>query len=226
MISENITLVREKIIRKCRDCGRFEKDVKLIAVSKMHPAASIIEAKKSGLIHFGENKAQELKEKIEIIKEEVFWHFIGHLQTNKVKFIAGNVEMLHSVESEKLAFEINRRMETLNKVQKLLVEVNTSGEDSKYGIRNIEDLLKFADYCVKLENIKVCGLMTMAPFTENKSIIKRCFEKTRMWKEYLKKRGYNLEELSMGMSNDFEIAIEEGSTMVRIGSLIFGERNY
>ncbi|NLT51232.1 MAG: YggS family pyridoxal phosphate-dependent enzyme [Ignavibacteria bacterium] len=226
MISENITLVREKIIQKCRDCGRFEKDVKLIAVSKMHPAASIIEAKKSGLIHFGENKAQELKEKIEIIKEEVFWHFIGHLQTNKVKFIAGNVEMLHSVESEKLAFEINRRMETLNKVQKLLVEVNTSGEDSKYGIRNIEDLLKFADYCVKLENTKICGLMTMAPFTENKSIIKRCFEKTRMWKEYLNKRGYNLEELSMGMSNDFELAIEEGSTMVRIGSLIFGERNY
>jgi hypothetical protein len=143
-----------------------------------------------------------------------------------VKHIINCADLIHSVESEKLADEINMRAEKADKIQNVLIEVNTSDEVSKFGIENFDSLKNLVDYCVKLNNLKLKGLMTMAPYTDDVLVIRNCFRKAREWKDKLNSIGFNLTELSMGMSNDYEIAIEEGSTMVRIGSLIFGERDY
>lgn len=226
MISENLALIRQKISKACSESGREVGSVKLIAVSKNNPVSAILEAHIAGAVFFGENKAQELREKSEIIKQNVIWHFIGHLQTNKVKYVAGCAGVIHSVESEKLAEAIDKRAEAEGIVQKFLIEVNTAEEESKFGITKFEDLKKLADYCNNLQNIQLAGLMTMAPYTDDENVIRNCFGKAREWKDRLNDEGYSLTELSMGMSNDFEIAIKEGSTMVRIGSLIFGERDY
>lgn len=226
MIAENLHIIKEKIEKKCSFCGRDPKEITLIAVSKTRPLSAIEDAFKAGMVNFGENKPQELKSKAESISFPVKWHMIGHLQTNKVKYIINNAEYIHSVDSLKLAEEINNRAEKSGKIQNILLEVNTSGEESKFGLNDKNDILSITNFCKNSGSLKLCGLMTMAPFTDDEMIIRNCFRKTKSLFNRLNEEGYDLKEISMGMTNDFEIAIEEGATMLRIGTAIFGEREY
>lgn len=226
MIAENLAEIKEKISTSCKDAGRNPDEIKRIAVSKYFGIDSIKEASKSGQQIFGENKAQELNLKFEEIGNEVVWHFIGNLQKNKVKYVVKAAEVIHSVDSIDLAEEIDKRAAKLNKVQKILLEVNTSAEDSKSGLISDEDVFELAEYCKTKSNLELLGLMTMAPYTDDMDLIRQSFVRLRKLKEKLNKSGLNLTELSMGMTNDFEIAIQEGSTMLRIGSAIFGDRDY
>lgn len=226
MITQNIKILNEKITAKLKSVGKSYTDIKIIAVSKFNPLESISEAYQNNIINFGENRAQEFCDKAEKINFDVNWHFIGHLQSNKVKSVVEFADYIHSVDSFKLISEINKRAENINKIQKVLLEVKTSHEESKYGITDESEILDIMQQTEKLKNVDVVGLMTMAPFTDEKEIIKNCFKKLRLLKEKINSKGYNLSELSMGMTNDWEEAIEEGSTMLRIGSAIFGERVY
>lgn len=226
MIAENLSLLREKIKKSCERSGRNPNELKLIAVSKYFGLDAILEAKNLGLNDFGENRAQELTLKFEKLGNSVTWHFIGTLQKNKVKYVVNSAEYIHSVDSLELLEEINLRSHKINKVQKILLEVKTSEEQTKAGISSEEETLKLAIRSSELENIKLVGLMTMAPLTDNEMIIRKSFEDLRKLKDKINSKGYNLTELSMGMTSDFEIAIEEGATMLRIGSAIFGERDY
>lgn len=226
MIAENLQKIQEKIAKKCGFCGRRPEEVTLIAVSKTQPVEAIKEVFGAGILNFGENKAMELKSKAETLTIPVNWHMIGHLQTNKVKYIIEHAEYIHSVESQKLAIEIADRAEKSGKIQKILLEVNTSGEESKFGLNDKNDILSIAKFCKNLGSLKLCGLMTMAPFVEDDTVIRSCFRKAKSLFDLLNNEGFELKELSMGMTNDFEIAIEEGATMLRIGTAIFGERNY
>ncbi len=225
MIRENYNKLQQKISEICEKCGRNPAEITLIAVSKNNPISAIEEAQKCGLIHFGENKAQELRDKAEL-KSDVVWHFIGHLQTNKVKYAVKAAEFIHSVDSEKVLEEINKRAASENKIQKILFEVNTSDESNKFGLKDFESLKKLVELSNEMTNVDIKGLMTMAPYTDNRKIIRDCFVQLRLWKEKLNEEGADLTELSMGMTNDFDIAIEEGATMIRIGTAIFGERDY
>lgn len=226
MIAENLSLLREKIKKSCERSGRNPNELKLIAVSKYFGLDAILEAKNLGLNDFGENRAQELTLKFEKLGNSVTWHFIGTLQKNKVKYVVNSAEYIHSVDSLELLEEINLRSHKINKVQKILLEVKTSEEQTKAGISSEEETFKLAIRSSELENIKLVGLMTMAPLTDNEMIIRKSFEDLRKLKDKINSKGYNLTELSMGMTSDFEIAIEEGATMLRIGSAIFGERDY
>jgi len=200
--------------------------VKIVAVSKYSTSQDIHKLYDIGQRAFGENKIQDLKAKAKELKNlPIEWHFIGHLQTNKVKYVIRAAEYIHSVDSVKLAEEINRKAEALDKVQKILIEVNTSGEESKYGIQDFDSLESLIEKCETLSNIEVKGLMTMAPFTSDEDVIRKCFINLREMKEKLNNRWDNITELSMGMTNDYKIAIEEGSTMLRIGTAIFGQRD-
>lgn len=226
MIIDNLHIVEERIMKACLRAGRNRTDISLVAVSKTQPIAAIEEALKVGLIHFGENKAQELRDKNSIISSGIHWHFIGHLQTNKVKYVIDSAEYIHSVDSIKLAVEINKKAEAIGKVQKILFEIKTSSEESKFGIQNENDFFELINKVRELANIKAAGLMTMAPYTDDEKVIRECFKKLRLLREKAREKGYELTELSMGMTNDYEIAIEEGATMIRIGTALFGDRNY
>ena len=226
MIDENFKIIEEKINETCIKTNRKIDDITLVAVSKNNNISSISEAYSAGILNFGENKAQELRDKSKLVKENVIWHFIGHLQTNKVKYIIDTAEYIHSVDSVKLTEEINKRATGIDKIQKILIEINTSGENSKYGIKNLDELNNITNHYLGLSNIELVGLMTMAPFTENENIIRESFIRLREYKEELNKQGLQLTELSMGMTNDYQIAIEEGTTMLRIGTAIFGKRDY
>lgn len=226
MLKDNINNVEKKILESCLKSGRNRAEIRLIAVSKTHTIEEIEEAADSGATDFGENKAQELNAKFPNILKPVYWHFIGHLQTNKVKYVIEPAEFIHSVDSIKLAEEIDKRAKSINKVQKVLLEINTSDEETKFGLTSEKDILDVADYCRNCGNIDLKGLMTMAPYTDDEKIIRSCFVKLRSIKDSMNKKDFNLNELSMGMTNDFEIAIEEGATMIRVGTAIFGERDY
>ncbi len=226
MFDENLNIVKKNISNALNKTGRSLEEIKLVAVSKTKPVEMILEAYNLGLRDFGENKAQELKTKVAELPKDINWHFIGHLQTNKVKEVVQVAELIHSVDSIKIAGEINKRASAIEKVQNILIEVNTSDEDTKFGLSSIEQVKEIALFCTEASNLNLCGLMTMAPFTENKKILRNCFIKLREMKEKLNYNGFNLKELSMGMTNDYEIAIEEGATIVRIGTALFGKRNY
>lgn len=227
MIADNLARIREKIALQCEKSGRNPDDIKIIAVTKYFGIDTIERAISAGLKEFGENKAQELNLKYEKLGNKVTWHFIGTLQKNKVKYVVKAAEYIHSVDSEELADEINSRAAKLNKVQKILLEVNTSSEESKSGLITEEDVFKLTEYCSRKENLELVGLMTMAPFTDDEKIIRSCFSSLKTMKEKLINNGFKrITGLSMGMTNDYEIAVEEGATMLRIGSAIFGERNY
>lgn len=230
MLSERISSVFKKITAAALRTGRDPQEIKLIAVTKSQPIDKIKEASQLGLRIFGESRVQEAKAKIEALREfidqwkmNIEWHMIGHLQSNKAKDAVRLFEIIHSVDSEKLALIINKEAEKINKIQRILIQVKLSDEPSKHGvsIEKIEDLIEL---CTKLPNIKVEGLMTIPPYSENPEESRPYFRKLRQIKEILSQKNYHLNELSMGMSNDFEIAIEEGATMVRIGTAIFGER--
>ncbi|OGU77642.1 MAG: YggS family pyridoxal phosphate enzyme [Ignavibacteria bacterium RBG_16_34_14] len=227
MITDNIKQVWEKVDKKCAGIRRNPKEIKLIAVSKNFSTEDIEAAFDGGIKDFGENKAQELISKYEVLGNKVTWHFIGHLQKNKVKFAVRSAEYIHSVDSVSLANEINKRAEQLNKIQKILLQVKTSEEETKSGIEREDDVFSIAESCNELKNIELIGLMTIAPFTDNEEEIRKSFRYLRKLKDEFNLRGFkNIKELSMGMTSDYEIAIEEGATMLRIGTAIFGHRDY
>lgn len=225
MIAENIKHLRERIAAKCAEIKRNPQEISLIAVSKFFGVDAIGEANRLGITDFGENKAQELRDKYEILGDKVTWHFIGTLQRNKVKYAVKAASFIHSVDSSILADEINKEAKKLNKVQKILLEVKTSFEDTKSGLNSNAEVLELAKHCSTLSNIELVGLMTMAPFTDDERVIRQSFSDLRKLKDEINQNEFDLSELSMGMTNDYEIAIEEGATMLRIGSAIFGQRN-
>lgn len=207
-----------------KKAGRKEEDISLIAVSKNHQLKKINFFQKQGLQVYGESRIQELMEKYEE-KPDLKWHFIGHLQRNKVKYLMrmNNCKLIHSLDSLRLAKEINKRALKNKRVMPVLLEVNVAGDDNKYGVypEKVYDFLKEA---AQFSNIDIQGLMTIAPFVSEPEKIRPIFKHLAVIKEEMIDKGFNLKELSMGMSNDFEIAIEEGSTIIRIGTALFGER--
>ncbi|MFC2083480.1 YggS family pyridoxal phosphate-dependent enzyme [Bacteroidota bacterium] len=224
MNTEGYKIVEEKIAESCFKVGRDSSEILLIAVSKNQPVSAIEEAFSLGIRNFGENKAQEFRDKYKLINLNIGWHFIGHLQTNKVKYVVNAVDYIHSVDSFKLADEINRRAKKENKNQKILIEVNTSGESTKQGLFSEKEVISLIEYCYTKENLSVSGLMTMAPFIEDDNILRSFFRNLKILKDKIIKIGFGIEHLSMGMTNDYEIAIEEGATMLRIGTAIFGKQ--
>lgn len=226
MISDNIKRLQEQINKTCEECGRSSNDITLVAVSKFFGIESIQQAKQSGINNFGENRAQELALKFEKIGDSVIWHFIGTLQKNKVKYAIRCAKFIHSIDSLELLLEVNKKAESIGKIQKVLFEIKTSYEDTKSGIESEEEVFRLAEESKKLNNIEVIGLMTISPLTEDEKLIRKSFSYLRNLREKLIKSGYNFRELSMGMTSDFKIAIEEGSTILRIGSAIFGQREY
>lgn len=228
MVKENLLEVEAKIVEACKRANRHRKDVTLIAVSKTKPIEMLEEAMKEGISIFGENKVQELCDKYEILPKNLNWHMIGHLQRNKVKYIIDKVACIHSVDSYRLAETIDREASKKQRVVNILIEVNMAKEESKFGVYP-EDTLALIMEISKLANIKICGLMTIAPFVENPEENRVHFSNLRKLSVDIKKKNIDnvsMSALSMGMSNDYEIAIEEGATMVRVGTGIFGERNY
>ncbi len=205
-------------------------NVKLVAVSKTKPISDILEAYHAGQRSFGENKAQEMSEKYHLLPKDIEWHFIGHLQTNKVKYIAPFVNLIHSVDSLKLLQEINKEAEKNNRIIDCLLQFYIATEETKFGLdyNEAEELLKAT--MGKLKNIRIIGVMGMGTFTENTLLIRKEFSLLNGYFKQIKQNFFNdieyFKEISMGMTDDYRIAIEEGSTIVRIGSAIFGSRNY
>lgn len=228
MLKDRIEEVEERIQEACRRAGRDRSEVTLIAVSKTKPAEVLKEAYDLGIRVFGENKVQELTEKYEVLPKDIRWHMIGHLQTNKVKYIADKVELIHSVDSLKLAETIEKEAAKRNRTIDILVEVNVAEEKSKFGLR-VEDVIPFIEKVAGFSHINVCGLMTIAPFVENPEKNRSVFADLRKLSVDITEKNIdnvNVSILSMGMTNDYEVAIEEGATMVRVGTGIFGARNY
>ena len=226
MIKENLNRVREEIAEKCLEIGRNPAEITLIAVSKTYGYESVLKAVNCGQKDFGENWAQELVEKYDFVPKDVSWHFIGHLQTNKAKYVVPRAEFIHSVDSLKLAEEIAKIAQKQNKSQKILLEIKTSEEATKHGLTSEKEIEEIAGFCKENPNINLIGLMTMAPFTDDEKKVRQSFVQLRLLKDQLNGKGYGLKELSMGMTGDFELALEEGATMLRIGTAIFGTRNY
>ena len=225
-IRENINSINARIRDAALRSGRNPQEIKIIAVSKTVDADRINEAFKYGITEFGENRVQELCEKYDILDIKCNWHLIGHLQTNKVKYIIDKVSMIHSLDSLDLAAEIQKRAEKAGKLVNALVQVNVSSEESKFGI-DPGNVLHFLREVSRMGNIRVKGLMTIAPLTQQPEDIRWVFAGLRKLHIDIKQENIDnidMECLSMGMSNDFEVAIEEGSTMVRIGTALFGKR--
>ena len=226
MIAENLKIVREKIAKKCAEISRNPDEIKLVAVSKNFGIDAIQEVISEGVTDFGENRAQELDKKHSELGDKVNWHFIGNLQRNKVRFAVQFAKYIHSVDSLLLASEINKRAGKIDKVQKILLEVKTSYEETKSGLEKKSEIRDLAFYCKEFSNVKLVGLMTIAPYSDDENLVRKSFSDLRKLRDQLNSEGLNLKELSMGMTSDFEIAIEEGATMLRIGSAIFGQRDY
>jgi pyridoxal phosphate enzyme (YggS family) len=222
-IKENLLRVMDRIERAAQRVGRDTGEIKLVAVSKTVEAARIKEAIEAGASILGENYVQEAQEKIEEIGHPVAWHFIGHLQTNKAKYAVRLFDMIHSVDSLPLAEELDRRAERVGQTAKVMIEVNISGEATKFGTDE-EKVLGIARGILNLSHLSLQGLMTMPPYFDSAEMSRPYYIKLRELKEKMIREGIPLKELSMGMSNDFEIAIEEGATYVRVGTAIFGER--
>ena len=226
-IKDRVQKLLDNIAEISAGAGIDSDNIHLVAVSKRQPNYKVIEAQDAGIKYFGENKVQEFIEKYDELKLESDWHFIGHLQTNKVKYILNKVQLIHSVDSLYLAQKISQVGANKGLETDILLQVNTSREESKFGFTE-NQLLDDLETISQLSNIKVKGLMTMAPFTEKTQVITQSF--ALLMKLFRKIDGFNLKNiqmqyLSMGMSNDYEIAIKEGSNMLRIGTLIFGPRN-
>ncbi|CEQ13238.1 pyridoxal 5'-phosphate-dependent enzyme [[Clostridium] sordellii] len=225
----NMIDIKNKIDKACELSNRNKEEVTLIAVSKTVDVDAIKEAINSGATDFGENKPQELARKFETIGDDVNWHLIGSLQTNKVKYIIDKVYMIHSIDRLSLCDEIQKRAEKIGKTINCLIQVNISKEESKHGILE-EDAIDFVKTIAKnYPNIRIKGLMTMAPNTDDKELVRSVFKGLKDLAIKIDKENIeniSMDELSMGMSNDFEIAVEEGATFVRVGTFIFGQRNY
>lgn len=224
MVAENIQHIRRRIASACSRVGRIPDDVTLVAVSKTFSSPLIGEAVQFGVNDFGENFVQELRKKQEELSvHPIRWHFIGHLQSNKIKFIADSVFLIHSVDSLGLGKALSVAASRSNRTLEILVEVNTSGEASKFGAtpKKAPELVRSLS---ALERIRVVGIMTIGPFLPDPEQSRPAFQELRHVRDLLRRDGFPMPRLSMGMTNDFEVAIEEGSTIVRIGTGIFGSR--
>lgn len=227
-IKENIGHVNRLKARAAEKSGRKGEDVLLVAVTKLHDVDEINEAIDCGITDIGENKVQEIMNKYDRVKP-VRWHLIGHLQTNKVKYIIDKVAMIHSVDSLKLAEEIDKRAAQHGLTMDILIQVNSAMEESKFGITTEETGKMIGDILANCPNVRIRGLMCIAPFEDNPEDAKVYFEEVKkLYDEYGKIEHPNLDfrYLSMGMSNDFEVAIEAGSNLIRVGTMIFGARDY
>lgn len=228
MIKENVAEVEARIQAACKRAGRRREEVTLIAVSKTKPVRDIYEVMETGIKDFGENKVQEMCDKMEMIQQPLNWHMIGHLQRNKVKYIVDKATLIHSVDSLRLAQQINQEAQKKSVESNILIEVNVAEEESKFGLSTAE-VIQMVEEISKLPSVHIKGLMTVAPFTDNP-------EENRPYFRNLKQLAVDIAEknidnvtmsvLSMGMTGDYEVAIEEGATMVRVGTGIFGARIY
>lgn len=228
MIRENLEVVEKNIREACKKAGRDRSEVTLIAVSKTKPVSDIREAMACGITVFGENKVQEIRDKTAEIKEPLSWHMIGHLQANKVKYLPGVACMIHSVDNIKLAQEIEKQAAKHDLVMDVLVEVNMAHEDTKFGL-SPEEAIPFVKEISTLEHLNIRGLMTIAPYTDDPESNRGYFKGLRQLKDDINALGIprvKMDTLSMGMTGDYQVAIEEGATFVRVGTGIFGERDY
>ena len=228
MLKENLAVVEAKIVKACENSGRQRDDVTLIAVSKTKPVETLKEAYDLGVRVFGENKVQELTDKYEALPKDIQWHMIGHLQRNKVKYIIDKVALIHSVDSIRLAETIEKEAAKHNITANILIEVNVAKEESKFGLMP-EELDELIDKIKDFNHIQVKGLMTIAPFVENPETNREIFRSLRKLSVDISNKNVdnvNVSILSMGMTNDYTVAVEEGATMVRVGTGIFGARNY
>ena len=228
MLSDNLHEVQENIRKACERSGRNPEDVTLIAVSKTKPVSDIEQIYAAGIREFGENKVQEMNDKQKVLPGDINWHMIGHLQRNKVKYIVDNVAMIHSVDSVRLAEEISKEAVKKNVAVDILVEVNVAKEESKFGLYT-EDVGQCVEQISKLPGINIKGLMTSAPFVDNPEDNRQYFKKLKDLSVDINAKNIDnvhMDFLSMGMTNDYVVAVEEGATHVRVGTAIFGHRDY
>lgn len=228
MISKNLEQAQEDIRQACMASGRAPEEVTLVAVSKTKPVELLMEAYQAGARVFGENKVQEIMDKYDHMPGDVQWHMIGHLQRNKVKYIIDKVAMIHSVDTLRLAQTIEQEAEKKNVRMPVLIEVNVAGEESKFGLK-MEEVLPFLQEVAQYPHIEVKGLMTIAPFVENPEDNREVFRKLKKLSVDINGKNINnitMSVLSMGMTGDYEVAVQEGATMVRVGTGIFGARDY
>ncbi len=228
MIKENIQSIEENIRTACKNSGRNVESVTLIAVSKTKPVSMLEEAYHEGIRDFGENKVQELCKKYEVLPKDINWHLIGHLQRNKVKYVVGKTALIHSVDSLRLAEEIQKEAIKKNVPVSILLQVNVAKEESKSGFYS-EEILEMTEKIAKMDHLRIQGLMTIAPFVENAEDNRQFFSQLKQLSVDIASKNIdnvNMSILSMGMSGDYLAAIAEGATMVRIGTGIFGARNY
>lgn len=225
-IGANLQDVRSKVTQAALKAGRNPEEIQIIAVTKTVDISQMEEAISAGITAIGENRVQEVRRKFPLLKKKVDWHLIGHLQTNKVKYIIDKVSLIHSVESLSLAKEISKRAGQKGIVMPILVQVNIAEEESKFGLK-VKEVIPFLKEIAELENIKIEGLMTMAPFVENPEEIRFVFKKLKLLSENIKEEHIprvEMKHLSMGMTNDYQVAVEEGATLIRVGTGIFGKR--
>lgn len=228
VIKDNLFKVQENIEKALIRSGRTKDEITLLAVTKTVDAEPINEVISLGIDNIGENKVQEIIRKYDSIDENVNWHMIGHLQSNKVKYIIDKVSLIHSLDRLSLAKEIDKRAKANNLIKDVLIQVNVAEEESKFGLK-LDEVIPFIESILKFESIRVKGLMTMAPFANDPEEVRFVFRDLRNLGFEIEKRNYENVEMkyfSMGMTNDYEVAIEEGANMVRIGSAIFGKRVY
>ena len=228
MIKENLEVVEKNICEACKRAGRDRSEVTLIAVSKTKPVSDIRQAMDCGITVFGENKVQELRDKTAEIKEPLSWHMIGHLQANKVKYLPGVACMIHSVDNIKLAEEIEKQAAKKDLVMDVLIEVNMAHEDTKFGL-SPDEAADFVKEISTLRHLNIRGLMTIAPYTDDPESNRVYFKGLRELRDSINAMGIpnvKMDTLSMGMTGDYQVAIEEGATFVRVGTGIFGERDY
>lgn len=222
--SERLIQVRERIARACEQVGRPADEVRILAASKAQTPESVRKAADCGLVVFGENRIQEAKQKIPLCPTHLEWHMIGHLQSNKVRDAVRLFQMIHSVDSQKLLATIDAAGELTGRVMPVLLEINVSGEGSKFGFAP-ESVPEALEYANRLQRVEIAGLMTIPPATEDPEFTRPFFQKLRLFRDQWRKQtGFTLNELSMGMSHDFEAAVKEGATWVRLGTVLFGRR--
>ena len=228
MLKDALIEVENNILDACERSGRNPEEVTLIAVSKTKPVEMLQEVYNEGIRDFGENYVQELADKIEIMPKDIRWHMIGHLQRNTVKYLVGKVACIHSVDSLRLAEVINERSIKLGVVTKIMAEVNIAGEESKFGFTR-DEVFDFAEKVSTMEGVKLVGLMTSAPYVNDPEENRQYFRGMKSLSVDINEKNINninITELSMGMTNDYIVAVEEGATHVRVGTAIFGARNY
>ena len=228
MLTENVIEVEKNIQDACDRAGRSREEVRLIAVSKTKPVSDIEEVLTTGILDYGENKVQELSDKYDVLPKNIRWHMIGHLQRNKVKYLIGKTVLIHSVDSLRLAEQIEHEAAKADTIMNVLIEVNVAGEESKFGT-TCNEAIELVRAVAALKHVKIKGLMTIATFTDNPEDNRIYFKKLKQLSVDIKSKNIDnvdMDELSMGMTGDYEVAIEEGATMVRVGTGIFGERNY